>query len=297
LEKTNPGLIMVSITPFGQTGPYKDFKPSDIALWAMGGLAYPFGDVDRPPVRVSHHSQAYLHAGAQGAAAGMIALYSRSLTGRGQHIDLSIQECVVRLHPTADWDQNRTPPIRTQGGFTTEIKRNVVWPCKDGNVVWFYWYGPLGRLLAEPLIQWMDEEGMGDDYLRNFEWEKIGPDNVTQELVDRLSVPTGLFFMAHTKAELFEGAIKHRVQLYPVSTSADIAASRQLADRNYWVELEHPELNDAFTYPGPFAKFSETPIDMRRRAPLIGEHNHEIYEGELGLSREALVMLKQAEVI
>src|SRR3989338_8654583 len=72
LEKVNPGVIMVSITPFGQTGPYKDYKAPDIVAWAMGGVMYPWGDADRPPVHISHHSQAYLHAAGQAVVGALI---------------------------------------------------------------------------------------------------------------------------------------------------------------------------------------------------------------------------------
>jgi len=297
LEKINPGVILISITPFGQTGPHRDFKASDLVLWAMGGEAFPYGDIDRPPVRVSHHSQAYLHAGAQAAAAAMMGLYYRMATGEGQQLDISIQECVARLTYTADWDQNKTPPMRDQGGFVTDITRKVVWKCKDGHIAWFYWYGPMGRIVATPLMEWMDSVGMGDDYLRNFEWEQFDLTNLTQEIVDRLAEPTEKFFAAYTKAELFEGAINRRVMLYPVSTTSDILGSQQLAERNYWEKIEHSELETTLTYPGAFAKFSKTPIKFKCRAPLIGEHNLEIYQGELGMTRGTCLMLKQAGVI
>jgi crotonobetainyl-CoA:carnitine CoA-transferase CaiB-like acyl-CoA transferase len=96
LEKINPGVILVSITPFGQTGPYKDWKTADVVAWGMGGEMAPYGDADRPPVHFSHHSQAYLHAGSDGAQGALTALYQRHLTGEGQHIDVSIQESVVQ---------------------------------------------------------------------------------------------------------------------------------------------------------------------------------------------------------
>ena len=95
LQQINPGIIMVSISPFGQTGPYKDFKGPDIVVWAMGGHMYPFGDADRPPVRISHHSQAYLHAGVEAAVGAMMALYHRQMTGQGQQVDLSIQDTIA----------------------------------------------------------------------------------------------------------------------------------------------------------------------------------------------------------
>ncbi|GAJ12047.1 unnamed protein product, partial [marine sediment metagenome] len=106
LEKLNPGIIMVSITPFGQTGPYKDYKAPDIVAWAMGGQTYLYGDPDRPPVRISHHSHAYLHAAAEAAVGAMMALYHREMTGEGQQVDISIQESAARSSQRfiSSWD-------------------------------------------------------------------------------------------------------------------------------------------------------------------------------------------------
>jgi crotonobetainyl-CoA:carnitine CoA-transferase CaiB-like acyl-CoA transferase len=103
--------------------------------------------------------------------------------------------------------------------------------------------------------------------------------------------------MKHTRTELYEGAIQRRIQLYPVAAPREALESPQLAARNYWVEIEHPELDTIITYPGAFVKLSETPCRIRHRAPLIGEHNEEVYRTELGLTEEELVMLKQHKVI
>ena len=103
--------------------------------------------------------------------------------------------------------------------------------------------------------------------------------------------------MAHTKAELFEGALKNGVQLYPVSTPADMLESPQLAARKFWEKVEHPELGTTITYPGAFANASEAPPKISHRAPFIGEHNQEIYEKEMGISKDKLLILKQAGVI
>jgi crotonobetainyl-CoA:carnitine CoA-transferase CaiB-like acyl-CoA transferase len=143
----------------------------------------------------------------------------------------------------------------------------------------------------------MEEEGISSDFLRNFDWNRPDFMQISQEEMDLIEEPTGRFFLTHTKAELLEGAVKRNVMLYPVSTTADIMENRQLQARNFWVNLEHPELNTTITYPGAFGQFSESPIQITRRAPLIGEHNLEIFESELGISREKLIMLKQAGVI
>ena len=147
-----------------------------------------------------------------------------------------------------------------------------------------------------PLIKWMESEGMADDFLTGYDWSKFGM-NTTQEEIQRIETPTARFFLAHTKAELFAGALKHGVQLYPVSTPIDMLESPQLKARNFWQEVDHPELDTSFVYPGAFAHASEAPPRISRRAPLIGEHNEEIYEKELGISKEQLLILKQAGVI
>ena len=103
--------------------------------------------------------------------------------------------------------------------------------------------------------------------------------------------------MKHTKQELYEGALERGIMLSPVATAEDILANPQLKARDYWVEVAHSELNDTITYPGAWAKMSETPLEISRRAPLIGEHNYEIYQSELGLSRHDLTILKQNGII
>ena len=147
------------------------------------------------------------------------------------------------------------------------------------------------------MVNWMDSEGMDVDFLKNLDWDTLDFATTTQDVVDRMEEPTGKFLMSHTKAELMEGALKHGAMLYPVSNAKDILESVQLTARGFWAEVEHPELAASITYPRTFAHCSEAPPRISRRAPLIGEHNQEVYEKELGVSREELLMLKQAKVI
>ncbi|MFC1965591.1 CaiB/BaiF CoA transferase family protein, partial [Chloroflexota bacterium] len=300
LEKINPSIIMVSVTPFGQTGPYKDYKAPDIVAWAMGGQMYPWGDADRPPIRISHPYQAYLHAAADAAVGAMMALHYREMTGEGQQVDVSIQESVIQLnyHATDSWDMMKV--ILQRGGNDLlrpgiNVRMQRIWPCKDGSVV-FYWHsGSEGNRRSLPAVNWMESEGMATDFLKEIDWDTLDFATTTQDIMDRLEGPTGNFLISRTKAELMEGALKHRAMLYPVSTSKDILENAQLAARGFWVELAHPELGTTITYPGAFAKASEAPPKISRRAPLIGEHNQEIYN-ELGLSSGRFVKLKEAEV-
>ena len=298
LEKLNPGLILVSITPFGQTGPYRDWKTADIVAWALGGHMAPYGDPDRPPIRFSHHSQAYLHAGADGAMGAVMALYHRWSTGEGQQVDVSIFESAVQstIHNNPTWGSERPSSKRGEVRLGVAHRTTLLWPCKDGWVSWSHG-GPSPIAPSLPLIKWMESEGFTNDFLKSFDWNSPDFPKTSQEDMDRIDEPTARFFMSHTKAELLEGAVRYQVMLYPLSTTADILDNPQLIARDFWVELEHPELGTSVTYPGAFGIFSETPLRMSRRAPFIGEHNQEIYEKELGISKERLIILKGEGVI
>jgi crotonobetainyl-CoA:carnitine CoA-transferase CaiB-like acyl-CoA transferase len=163
--------------------------------------------------------------------------------------------------------------------------------------MWRYTGGPMAKRHSIPLVNWMAEEGMADDWFKNFDWENFSHFETTQETIDRMEKQTIDFFMTHTKIELMEGAIKYRIMLYPISAANDLLESPQLAARGFWTEVDHPELGTTITYPGKWANNSETPPVISRRAPLIGEHNQEVYEEELGISEESLQELKQAGVI
>ena len=299
LEKINPGIILVSISPFGQTGPYKDYKTADIVAWATGGDMAPWGESDRPPLHFSHHSQAYLHASVDGATGALTALYQRHTTGEGQQVDVSIQEAVVHCleHITSNWDFRQAYAKRGEarnqniGHVTT-----LIWPCKDG---WVSWSHGGNSVLAPslPLIKWMELEGYTNDFIKSFDWNRPDFGRIPQAEMDQIDEPTARFFMDHTKDQLLEGAVKYSIMMYPVSTTDDMLENRQLKARNFWIEVQHPELGVSLTYPGAFGVSSAAPVTITRRAPLIGEHNQEIYEKELGISRDKLIILKQAGVI
>ncbi|HEY95747.1 MAG TPA: CoA transferase [Dehalococcoidia bacterium] len=298
LEKTNPGIIMVSITPFGQTGPYKSWKTSDIIAWAMGGQMAPCGDIDRPPYRVSYHSQSYLNTGVDAAQGALTALLYRRRTGEGQQVDVSIQESVVQSteHITSAWDRRRSIQRReNEPGQMAGFRSSQLWKCKDGYVSFAYSGGPGSGRSSENLYKWLNNEGMDPDPVKNSLGSK--PEYPREAAPDRIKELTAELFMSRTKAELLDGALKHGVQLYPVSTPADILDNPQLKAREFWKKVDHPELGEKITYPGGFMKASITPVKISRRAPLIGEHNTEIYEKELGIPKEDILILKQAGII
>jgi formyl-CoA transferase len=147
------------------------------------------------------------------------------------------------------------------------------------------------------LTKWLDSEGMASEFLKQIDWTKVDLQTVSQDLIDKAVAEYARFFLTRTKAELFEEADKRGIHLYPLFTPEDMLKFAQLIARNYWVEVEHPEIGEKVTYPGSYAQTSEAPYRIFNRAPLIGEHNKEIYTGELGLSEKEFLTLKQTKVI
>lgn len=300
LSEINPCLIMVSITPFGQTGPYKDYKSSDIVSMAMSGFMYICGDPDRPPVRISV-PQASLHAGAEGAVGAMIAYFHRQITGEGQHVDISMQESMVLClsQVPAYWQINGIR-LKRDGCYrvlSSGVRSRMIWPCKDGYITFLIHGGPLGSKTNQAVTEWMDEEGIAPTFMKEMKWDNFDLRVASEDRLRLLEKSLINFFSRHTKEELYTWAIEKQIMLCPVFNSAELLENQQLRDRGFWVELEHPELNDTIIYPGAFIKISEMTYWMQRRAPLIGENNLQIYEGELGISKENLVILKQSGVI
>ncbi len=277
LQETNPGIIMVSISPFGQTGPYKDYKAPGIVAWAMGGQMYPCGAADRPPLGMSHQSQAYLHASVEAAVGALMALQHRHITGEGQQVDVSIQSCLAQATQllTSAWDMMKFIKKRGQAlfpGIKARIPR--IWPCKDGYAFYPWWRG-LSAAWNDSFLKWMDDEGKGDDFLRNFDWSSAWI-TTTEEEAGRIEQATRRFFLSYTRAEIMEASVERRLQLYPVYSTVEIAGDAQLAARGFWEDVNHPELAESVRYPGAFARVSEAPVRVWRRAPLVGEHNQEI---------------------
>jgi crotonobetainyl-CoA:carnitine CoA-transferase CaiB-like acyl-CoA transferase len=301
LAQINPGMIMASISPFGQTGPYKDYKTSDIVNMAMGGYLYLCGDPDHPPLRVSI-PQSYLHAASEAAVAVMMALYYRDRSGEGQWIDISIQQSLVMntVQAIPFWLLNHTLLERSGAfrvGLTSGTRQRQTWPCKDGSVNYVIMGGRATHNTRSRLVKWMEEEGMSTEDVSGIsdpDWDVF---YITQEDWGKIEGPISRFFLTHTKAELLYGGITRGVAICPISSPADAIDYTQLKEREFWIEVEHPELNTKIKYPGFCFKYSETPCRVWLRPPLIGEHNIEVYCDELGMSNEEIVTLKEAGVI
>ena len=301
LAKDNPGLIMCSVTPFGQDGPWRDYQTSDLLHLAAGGQmassGYDVEDIpDAPPIApgggnawhiVSHYSYIAI----------MGALYHRDFTGEGQYIDVSVHEAcslttegaiaiylstgeVVRRHTGRHASADMSPGIQhatNDGGYinTTRSGSNLT-PAR-----------------IKVLGEWMDCYGLAQDLLDDKYQDPAVVEVSGQHFADVLKN----FFANMPLVEAYEGGQELNFPWGAIRTMEEIMGDPHLQDRDFFVPVEHPELGREFIYPGPAAIYNASPWSISRRAPLIGEHNQEIFGGELGLPQADLEELKSSGVI
>jgi crotonobetainyl-CoA:carnitine CoA-transferase CaiB-like acyl-CoA transferase len=303
LARVNPALVYVSITPFGQTGPKASYADSDLIMMAASGPLILAGDADRPPVRLSI-PQAYLHACADGAVGALAAHHERIRSGLGQHVDVAAQQSVAMATQSAILAAplSATETRRISGGVKLgPIEIPLVWPTKDGFVAMTFLFGSALGVFTTKLMRFICEKGFCDEATRDKDWivygERLFSGAEPLAEFERVKEIVRNFTRSYTKAELLELAVERGFLITPVTTISEVVESPQFASRNYFQQIAHPELGESFLYPGPFARFSATPIEYRLRPPTVGEHNNEIYRGELGLSGREIAELSQARII
>jgi len=306
LELIKPEIILTSITPFGQSGPYATHEATDLTASAMGGLVRILGEQGHPPVRMSCDPQAYCQAGVHGAVGSMVAHYHRELSTQGQHVDVSMQQAVV-LSTMSSAETYDLMGVNVSGtGQAYIIPRpeplgpvflRFIYACKDGFVVCYFVGGfGAGVKSSRALADWANEEGMALEF-KEFDFGQWNVFGMSQQEVERYFDIIGEFLMTKTKEELYEGAVKRGIMLAPCATTEDIYRNRHLEARGFWQAIEHPELGDTLRYPGAPVRPSEASWRIRCRAPRIGEHNEEVYRGELGLSEREMVALQADGII
>ena len=312
LTKIKPEIILTSVTGFGQTGPHAHFKAPDIVGVAMSGIMWLAGDPQDPP-NVPPWRQGYISASIQAAAGTMMAIYHRDVHGEGQHVDVSMQEALSIAQETAMqyWDMLQQLRNRTGAGTILPISIPGIGPyeCRDG---WVYGFvGTPGGAPWSDLLQWMIDEGAAEDLAEEPYHDfcmNLNMRFLTSLMQDPASLGDKIKIMSHVeqvlrrfvagkgKWEVYEGAQRKRLLFGIVSTPEDIANNPQLQHRKWLTPIEHPELQDTLSYPGPPYRLSETPWAIRRRPPLLGEHNSEIYS-DLGVRGDELERLHAAGVI
>ncbi|MFZ0889355.1 MAG: CoA transferase [Candidatus Binataceae bacterium] len=286
LRRENSALIMCSISPFGQTGPYRDFEADDTVLAALGGMLYVNGFPGRAPVRPlglqAHHSAAYY-----GAVAIMLALFTRDHDGAGNWIDLSMQEATAASveHVAGSYFANKQ--IEPRRGTLHWSRYFQVSRCRDGYVM----HCTLGDWTS--LIEWVRGDGKAQD-LTGPEWNDVlYRRNQAEHLFEVLEEWAG----DSGRDELLERAQTLRLPYASVRAPESLFEDEQLAARGYFVEVEHPELGRKFRYPGAPCLFGSTPWRVYRRPPLLGEHTAEVLRDELGIGTDEIRVLTAEGVI
>lgn len=287
MRAANPGLVMTSITPFGQTGPYAGYKALDLVTWHMGGIGYITPRFTENPSQeplLAAGRQTLFLAALNAAVATVAAVFYRRVSGRGQHIDQSQQEAVASCFGMY------VTYASYQHTIVTRVSRAIFapfhfMPCRDGFVMLIcteeHQWQNFVHIMGDP--EWAAEPLFADRFSRGEHWEAIEP------LISE-------FTRQHTKEELFRMAMKAGVPLGPVSTAQDLVNLGQIRHRGFFAHVEHPV---AGRLPMPLAPYhwTKTPARIHRPAPLLGQHNEEVLCGKLGLHKEELKKLGQGGVI
>jgi CoA:oxalate CoA-transferase len=284
LESINPNIIMASITDFGQTGPYRDFKGGRLSGYALGGYAYINGDPDREPLAGAGDQPAY-QGGLHAYAGVMAALLQREFTGAGQYIDVSIMECMASLHQFTVNRYAYSGMIQKRGGNKYMFSHPIaIYPCKDGYVS----ICPSTEDQAERMFIMMDKVHLLEDERFQTGFHRL----VHADEFDAIIAP---WFTERTKKEIVALFQEFRVPAAPVNNMKDLLDDPQYIARDFWTQIDHPA---AGKHPYPHAPFklSETPA-RPERAPLLGEHNEEIYCKELGMAKDEWAKLREEGVI
>ncbi|MCH7801669.1 MAG: CoA transferase, partial [Chloroflexi bacterium] len=294
LPQSNSGLIMASITPFGQEGPYSGYVGTDLIGVAMGGLMNLCGFAEDPPNYPSG-LQGYHMASIVACTGITMAVCARDFDPerRGKHLDISMQEAVsMSTLQTANANfhtVHKQKPGRAGFGSVGGRGRSV-YQCKDGG--WISFVVPPG--FWDGFVEWLSEHDLAGDL--------TGPqtDNPSTHTVDPLPAiieATRKLAALYDRDDLFHEGQKRRLLCMPVNTVEDLYRDEQLNSRGFFVSIEHSDLDDTLVYPGAPVQLSETPMRTTHAAPTLGQHSDEVFLGDLGLSEKELAELRSRGVI
>jgi len=288
LRELNPGLIVASITPFGRSGPLKDYKGYPLNISHVSGQGYvlplPSPNLERAPTMVGGNCTEY-DAGQTAAVAILSALYSKWTTGKGQFIEVSKQEAVLSLQRVEAVIFANSGDVSTRMGPRTERLITMMFPCKDGHVIAVtplpHQWAALMRLVGN--TEWSSGDYAADRQAR-------------AENAEALAELIGNWMKKHTMEEICREAQALSCPIAPVNSAEDVVNSEQMNVRGFFAEAEHQEVGRMKMPATPY-HFSRTPVKLERAAPLLGEHNGTIYCERLGYDKEKLRELAEAGVI
>lgn len=282
LQNEHPNLVITSITPFGQTGPYRNYAATDIVAAAMSGLMYHSGDSDREPLRNALNQSFYV-AGINGAVATTAALFQRMFTGKGQSIEVSTVECLtshlVQAVPYYSYMGaiKGRRPVRGSGFEELMPARDgYVIPSVQGSQPW----STVADLIGVPELQ--DERFASGSGRIEFGEE------IYELLVEGLA--------NWDRKALHQASGERRLVFGMAQDAGDLYECPHLSEREFYRTVDHPVAGQA-EYPGMGPKLSGMDYEARRPAPLLGQHNREIYGDELGHSVGELAQLRALGVI
>lgn len=287
LKKINPGIIVVSITPFGQYGCHSKWRAStDIIPDAMGGCMPDVGYLGKSPLHLGYDIMTSA-CGLYGAFAIQAAFHSRLLTGMGTHIDISQQEAFsiwrsARLGE-AQLAQHDFPLLGGEG----YVRQGLV-NCKDG-----FAHVMLGVKFKE-LLQWFEDEGIDTEVFKDPKYEIYSIYSQAKwdkEILEHFN----MLGSKYTKTEFMEEAQRRKIPGCALESPDTLLENKQLNARGYFVEVEHPVIGK-YKYPGFAAKMSESKLIVDKPSPLLGADNNEIYK-RIGISDEEIENLKAQKII
>lgn len=287
LAAINPNLVMISITPFGQSGPYSEWNAYDLNAYHLSGASSRYcGRPGEPPLEHGTFSADYFGACA-GASWGLAAIYGRDNAGGGQHVDVSCAEAIAAAFVGGQnigaYAQDGKFDKRTGVGMSLGAPATIL-PCKDG-YVWILcletaqWNG-LARTMGDP--EWMQLEIFQDMFSRAQNADAMYP------LIEQWT-------MEHGKMEIMERCQANGVPVSAVFTVGEAAEHEHLKARGYIVEQQHPIAGATRNLGAPF-KLPACPGGPQSPAPLLGQHNDEVLTG-LGKTRAQIAELRAAGVI
>ena len=292
LSQINPNLVMTSITPYGQKGPYREYPGDDIIYEAMGGIMYISGAHDREPLKHGHPQSLYI-GGITAAYATSSALFSRISLGKGQHIDLSLRDVSAAHHhatPTrysfVGAVERRAPKVEAgspKGGAHFE---GIV-PVQDGYVGATFQRG-IQRGSYSDYVELLDRPDLDDPGFPPIEFPARIPNDKDELLLAALKEWTKYDYFNKAASESWVAAV--------VQTSQDLVHGEHLNERGFFSEMEHPVVGK-IKMPGEISRLTGSPWALKRPTPLLGQHNKEIYCGEFGIDEEELVQLRRQGVI
>lgn len=265
LAEIQPGLVTVSVTPFGRTGPYRHYRGSDAIANASGGFLFGQGDDAKGQCTAPSHL-AYQVAACVAATLGLAGIRHARLTGAGQRIDVSLQEALTFTNSSSiaryilENRMERRPGIKNYGGAGTNVYR-----CKDGRYVHFTANMP--HMWREFTQNWMTDSALAGPEWENPRYRDARAEEVAKAFAE---------FIGQFDAEEFANEAQRRhLAAAPLNTVGQFVDSEQVRSREWLQELEHPVIG-RYKAPGFPMRLSLTPMRVRRPAPLLGEHQDEI---------------------